>query len=341
MPPTVKLESAGTHQFDMGHLRRSGAEELIQLALEKASLFADEEWRVRVNEKQKCSGMTPPLTVTGQKPWCVYMRIKPGDNNTCHNVSLILPTGHKAERIFVQLKGIEKGISRNWRKVESKVVATKEPPVKQHVPQVAEPLFETPVEDILKVSEKVATIAAPTPAKRFDLAKWLKSHQNIRTLLVEIGKLEYAKLNDKREFMNRLTGGANLSINPKQGGAMMRSLMTRGYVEKVGSGLKVVGYKLTDAGKREIGVAVPLPPPPPPKRAVNRTALIREAGTVLTEIHKASERLSEITRDREMLLNKIRQLDEEEAQICKLLDGAEVEDLIARLVEVRKPKVKA
>ena len=336
MPPIVTLESAGTHKFDMGHLRRSGAEELIQLALEKASYLADEQWRVRVNEKQKCSGMTPPLSVTGYKPWCVYLRIKPGDNNTCHNVSLIFPNGYRAERIFAQLKGIEKGLIRNWRKAEKvTATATKEPSTTTVNGKVD---HHSTVEEILEVVDEVTAAVEDrldtNPEREFDLVKWLRDSANIRILLMEIGKLEYQKIADKKTFMKRLCEGAGINITPKQGGAMMRGIMKRGYADRVSNGKKLIGYRLTDLGRRQFSAAVPPPVPAPVKRQpVNRVKLLKDAGNVLSKINTASERLAVIARERDFLLSKIKALDEEEAELTKLIDSHEVEDLLVMLIE--------
>lgn len=116
MPARVNLEAAGDHQFDMSHLTRSGAEELVELLLEKAGLNQN-LWRVRVNKKQPCSGMTTPISVVRCNEWGIYIRMKPGDNNTCHNVTLIVPAGLKVNKVFPRLKALEKSFNRNWKKI--------------------------------------------------------------------------------------------------------------------------------------------------------------------------------------------------------------------------------
>lgn len=115
MPAQVTIESAGDHAFNMPHLKRSGAENLILLLLKKAGFKEDVLWRVRVNKKLKCSGETQPVSIIRQNEWGVYVKLKPGDNDTCHNVTLLVPSQFDSEKVCEKLKSVEKSFSRNWR----------------------------------------------------------------------------------------------------------------------------------------------------------------------------------------------------------------------------------
>lgn len=143
---SVVIESAGDHGFDLPHLKRSGGEELIQRLLEKAGFETSIEWRVRVNEKQPCSGMTPPVTVIRYKEWGVYLRIKPGDNNTCHNVTLLISGDFTASEVYSKLDSVRKSFNRNWRKAESVIKTSDRSEI------VAE--VSTQVAEVLPVTKK-------------------------------------------------------------------------------------------------------------------------------------------------------------------------------------------
>jgi hypothetical protein len=293
-----------------------------------AQLKAVEKGRVRVNEKQKCSGMTPPLSVTGYKEWCVYLRVKPGDNNTCHNVSLIFPRGYKADRLFAQLKAVEKGLVRSWRKAEK--VAT----VAQEAGKV------NVVDHVIDVSNEVVTIVE-TSIPEFNLVKWLRDSANIRTLVVEVGKLEYQNIKNKKDFAFRVCAAAGIDVSPKQRGAIMRGLVEKGLVAKVMvNGTRTVGWKVTETGRNLFGViTAPVQPvKEEPRKSVNRVSLIRQAGITLKSLNTAAERLAEIARDRGMYLAKLKELEAEETELCKIIDNNEVEDLLVQLVEAKKPK---
>ena len=70
----VTLESAGTHHFDLGHLRRQGAEIMVERLLRHAGLDPELPWRLQVQKKLLCNSETPPLRVVdGPKKWAVYL----------------------------------------------------------------------------------------------------------------------------------------------------------------------------------------------------------------------------------------------------------------------------
>lgn len=129
--PKVSIQSAGDHFFDIDHIRREGGEELLESLLEKANYSG--EWKARVEKKLSCGAHTPPLAVVGYKPWGVYIKIKPGDNNTCHYCTLLMASGFTGEKVFNSFKDKIKSINRNWRKGEREDVAPSIPLVHHHV----------------------------------------------------------------------------------------------------------------------------------------------------------------------------------------------------------------
>ncbi len=356
MPARVVLESCGDHSFDLPHLRRSGGEDLIQLLLEKAGFYDESLWRVRINEKQQCSGMTPPISVVRYKEWGVYIRIKPGDNNTCHNVTLLIPNGHKAVSVFSKLKTIEKSFNRNWRKVENTVPSTIVNGVSDI--SVANLVTETTQDEGLlerAMSEISAEIAEESVEnKRFDLQAFLANNDNIKAICLSIRSLEETtNWRDTAQFMDSLCKSLSVNLSGRQGGAMMRSMMNRGLAKKVFDGTRHTSYGLTRKGrdliKNDLYQPKPQPQPEPeqkpveakvePMKPAERANLLREIGPLAQDISQASTRLKEIGAERIECQKKLDALDKEEQEICELLDSAEIEKFLSRLVDIKlKPK---
>ncbi len=328
--PTVSIESAGDHGFDMAHLRRSGAEDLLQLLLEKAGFYENLIWRVRVNEKQPCSGMTPPVSVVRYKEWGIYVRIKPGDNNTCHNVTLILPEriGFKSDQVFSKMKTVEKAFNRNWRKVEAVLPVT--------VINNGAVLTEETKELITEVSDDVISAVVN---EKFDVQGFLKDVDNVKAICISLYHMEMEEFSDTSEFMNRLCQNLSISITGRQGGAMMRSVMNRGLCQKAFVGSRHVGYCLTRKGRDTIKTEVSLPAMPvnveQPK--LDRAQVIRDLGNIAQDIVSASVRLKEIQAERVAIYQKLAVLDREEKDICELVGEGEIGTFLHCLQEMRYP----
>ncbi len=111
----VTIAGGGDHQFDLPHLRREGAVRLLQRLLQAAGYHQRMPWHVRVEKKIHCNGETRPVTVVGAKPWCCYVKIKPGDNNTAHYCSLLMPDGFRGEAVYQALKNAEDRVNLAWR----------------------------------------------------------------------------------------------------------------------------------------------------------------------------------------------------------------------------------
>lgn len=334
--PKVILESAGTHGFDMRHLRRSGAEELIAKALEKANITSPHPWRVRINEKQNCSGATQPFIVTGYKPWCIYMRIKPGDNNTCHNVSLIVPTGVLAEKVYNQLSTIQKTLSRNWRKVEtvdsSTVMTSVFPPSfnLDSVLQVSKEVVEE-VAAVMVPEEETVVATLPqkeeTVKKKPVVAKWLKNENNIKCLLLEVYNIEQLPPIDHKHVMKIVCKGTGLSLSYFEFLAMMKNVIQKGYVNKKGENGEYAGYSLTELGRQQIAELLDTAPE-------SRVTKLRKFSKVVGTVYTASQRLLAIETEREVLQQKLKALDAEEVELCKVLDNKGIENLVSKFTEV-------
>ncbi len=73
-------------------------------------------WRLQVQKKLNCNGETPPVRVVDEpKKWTVYLKIKPGDNDSCHYCSLLMPNGLNGQTIYYLLGKASAELDRNWR----------------------------------------------------------------------------------------------------------------------------------------------------------------------------------------------------------------------------------
>ncbi len=89
--------------------------QLVRLLLQTAGYRKAVSWRVRVEKKINCGAETKPITVVGSKAWCCYLKIKPGDNNTAHFCSLLMPAGYRGEVVYESIKDIEERVNFAWR----------------------------------------------------------------------------------------------------------------------------------------------------------------------------------------------------------------------------------
>src|SRR5881392_2721114 len=112
----VRVESAGDHAFDLAHIRRQRGEELVELLLERAGFEPEQQWRLQVQKKLTCTSETPPVRVVDEpKKWAIYLKIKPGDNDSCHYCSLLMPEGLQGQNGYSLLKRVALELDRNWR----------------------------------------------------------------------------------------------------------------------------------------------------------------------------------------------------------------------------------
>jgi len=326
--------------------------------LEKAGFYEQVPWRVRVNEKQQCSGMTPPISVIRYKEWGVFIRIKPGDNNTCHNVTLIIPVGLKANEVYQKLKTIEKSFNRNWRKVENTVPV----PTLNGFNGVSEIGDDTSLDAAEAVLQEELLNEEAVENKRLDVQSFLSNNDNIKAICLSIHAMEttdYASRKDTSQFMSSICQNLSISLTGRQGGSMMRSIMNRGLARKVHEGKYHVGYLLTRKGKdlikddllpsqppiasvakeEEVVAVVEAGKKQPEPLKTNRADLILKIGPIAQDISHASARLKEIGVERGEHQKKIEALDKEEQEICELLESEEIERFLADLVDIKlKPK---
>lgn len=323
----VSIETAGDHKFNVPHIRRSGGEELIQLLLEKAELSVDLFWRVRINKKQQCSGLTSPVSVIRYNEWGVYMMIKPGDNDSCHNVTLLVPKGLRSDDVFCKLKKVEKLLSRNWRWDKSMVNLVNQPET-----EVTTTIINEVKKDVRVVEEEPLVEDIVTANQKFDLGGYMKEIKNIKAICRGVYSLNHiiGKENNKN-FMEELCKILGIELTSHQGGAMMRAIVARGLAcRRVNSNNVLIGYDLTNKGL-ELAEINSIQSTAVSVNNDNCAKIIRELGTVAQDIVSASVRLQEIHQEREQLEERLAVLKKEEQEICQLIGESEINKFVTNL----------
>jgi uncharacterized Zn-finger protein len=369
----VTIESAGTHAFDLGHLRRQGGPELIELLLLRAGLRTDLHWRLQVQKKLFCNGETPPVRIVDEpKKWAVYLKIKPGDNNSCHYCSLLMPDGLQGRDVYFSLKKVEQVLDRNWRyKALDKVNGTS-PDREREEAAAVEPV---PAPEVCTTEEPAAAPAdspepAPLPPEPAepppaflppppaaatpltessampppkDLPKptgaargWVSDPERIRLLLLAIHEINQKGSYPQEQFVQLLCQQLSLDgLNRYEIGGLFTALVRKELVVRVVRGTRPFGYTLTDEGRLLIkDLTVPPPPPPPPPRVEERdlTEVLRGFGTLAQKLVEATQRLEGIASREAELNSEIDRLRKERSEIVRLLDNADVQKTLRGLL---------
>jgi hypothetical protein len=126
---------------------------------------------------------------------------------------------------------------------------------------------------------------------------------------------------------------------------MMRSVVVKGLIEKRMFGKMHIGYRLTNSGRifAKDGLRFHKEEKEEKKqvsrKTVNRSKLIVDLDDFAQKVVTAAARLKTIQQDRALLMEQVEALDQEEGQICTMLNGSEAEELLSRLVTLQKAKV--
>jgi DNA-binding PadR family transcriptional regulator len=91
--------------------------------------------------------------------------------------------------------------------------------------------------------------------------------------------------------------------------------------------LKDAGYSLTELGRQQIAELLDTAPE-------SRVTKLRKFSKVVGTVYTASQRLLAIETEREVLQQKLKALDAEEVELCKVLDNKGIENLVSKFVEV-------
>ncbi len=284
----ITIESAGSHAFDLGHIRRQGGEELLRLLLDGAELPLHLTWRLQVQKKLNCNAETPPVRVVDEpRKWTVHLKIKPGDNNTCHYCSLIMPDGLSGEKLYYQLGKASAELDRNWRH------KTVEPTNGAHGRSLTELFSEPPaiaetnaapkLETLSEVEQAAAPVEAvvlsppwtmpaetealcpappaPTQAEPSEPANtksgrargWLIDADKIRLLLLAIHEINEGGAYPQDHWAELLSQRMDWEgANRHEVGGVLTGLVRRDLIERRFRGSKPYGYVLSEEGQRLI-----------------------------------------------------------------------------------------
>jgi hypothetical protein len=364
---TIVLEAGGDHQFDLGHLRRQGAIRLIRLLLHTAGYRQPITWHVRVEKKIACGPETRCVTVVGSKPWCCYLKVKPGDNNTGHFCSLLMPDGFRGESVYDALKGAEDDVTRAWREgveevtlVDSNGTPADSAAERQHAARAAAHSLLGPPD----ASGGAPAPAAPAPVSlppadedpgedeegvgesgTSELLGWTRDEDKVRLTLLAIHELvQEGKATGLASFVAALANKLNWQgLRRKQIGAIFATLKRRGHAYKIQQGSVPLGYALTEQGRAHIqdllppgGAAAP-PVSAAPAPAAPPTDPLRLAAAlsgVTQRYATAHQKLQENRDRRAQLLAEVARLDAEARELSRFVENAEVQSLLQRLLQL-------
>lgn len=289
----ISIESAGDHDFDLRHIRQQGGDELIGLLLDRADLPPHLPWRLQVQKKLTCNAETPPVRVVDEpRKWAVHLKIKPGDNDSCHLCSLLMPDGLQGERVYFQLGEASVQFDRNWRygNVGPANGAPPNPFTKlfRNVPDVeatppplpaASPLPEgpPPVEGMPTYTTEASPVATPeadaggmpgSERPPSGCARgWVGDVEKMRLLLLAIHEINEEGTYPQDQWVEFLCQRMNWQdANRHEIGGVLTSLVRKGFVERRIQKSKPFGYLLSEEGGRLIADLVDraLSPPSAP-----------------------------------------------------------------------------
>jgi hypothetical protein len=368
----VRFETAGGHLFDLGHIRRQGGEELIIRLLEKAALPTAPLWRVQVQKKLMCNSETPPVRVVDEpKRWAIYLKIKPGDNNSCHYCSLLMPDGHVGPAVYPTLKQAAERLDRNWR---HQVVETpgRQPPdaAWPHLDAEGRP---APVEAPAAALPPEAPITDPAAAAGAEAATgeggeaveeemedracarpsgtargWLGDPDKVRLLLLAIYEIDQEGTFPQDRFVEMLCQRLGWQgVNRYEVGGVFTTLVRRGYILRRMQGAKPYGYRLTAAGTAQIDdltrptgegrVAAAPAASVAGLPAGDVVQALRSFTPIAQQIVEANQRLEKIAAREAELSEELQKLHQERDEITRFLSDAQVQTILSQLLKIGRP----
>jgi hypothetical protein len=353
----IALDAGGDHQFNLGHLRREGAGRLIRLLLQTAGYRRAVRWRVRVEKKFGCGAETRPVTVVSSKPWCCYLKIKPGDNNTAHFCSLIMPDGFRGEAVYEDLKEVEMRVNAAWRRgFEGEVapveeqdqtdnVEAEQPPAPEPAPAElpSEPPPDAPPAEAAEAPAEQATES--TTSEPSELLGFSADPDKVRLTLLAIHEVgEETKAGTLDEFVGALTPKMGWQgLRRKQIGGLFTALVRRGLIQKVSRGSQPVAYALTDEGRKLIEDLLPASQAHAPSRSAasivagmglsaSGAPSVRELSGLVERLNSNVKRLTELQARRAQLVSELETIDAEIRELNRHVNNPEVQELIRRLL---------
>ena len=339
----VEVYAAGDHF----HSDPKGAAELVEMLLTKAGYTKDLAWSCRIDKMKHCDSISSPIRVIGYKDFGVYLRVKPGPNDTKdHQMTLLIPdgSGYSAENLFNQLKGCCKSISRHWRQElrherleETVTVATMPPEEVAVIPSIPLALRDTPVEEPVP-SEEASEEQAELDFSH--LRGIINKPDKLKFVLEKIQKInEGGRSRTKNDFIKTLQQECDWSSHLlRTVSRVISELLKFEYVEEIRSGTAIVGYDLTAAGHTLMGHPVPevQQQPPEPEEEIDLGLLLRQFTSKAQELADIGRRLDAIEDERVKLRGQLAALDTEYDRLAAIIKNKEFAPAIKRLMGVKE-----
>jgi hypothetical protein len=366
---SVTIESAGSHAFDLDHIRRQGGEELVLRLLSEAKLSTDLPWRLQVQKKLNCNSETPPArVVAAPKKWAVYLKIKPGDNNSCHFCSLLMPPGLQGETVYAALRKATLDLDRNWRiravdafaaqpseqgpALDEDQLPTPEAEEEAEFPEETAAEEEAPPEETTVQEEERPAAAAAAAAPAAVQAKaasgsgkgWLSDPQKTRQLLQAIQEIDKEGPYPQDRFSELLAERLGWTTASRyEVGGVFTALVRKNLIVRKFRGSRPFGYELSQEGHQMLKDLTPPPPPPPPVApppppATDPFEVIRSVGSVAQRFLDANLRLEQIENRERELAEEMEMLRDERADICAFLEDPAVRKVLSSLGQMTLAK---
>ena len=356
MSAIVHLESAGDHAFDLGHLRRQGGVELVERLLDDAGLDEDRTWRLQVQKKLMCNGETPPARVVDEpKKWAVYLKIKPGDNDSCHYCSLLMPDGMHGDEVSSALKEVEGTLDRNWKhapRLRPTPVAVaspqcEEPQSREPAPAEEPPVYSRPPAPFSprkQEEEPSMPLATNAAEEKSDIRGWTHDPERLRLLLFAIHDVSSTQipLTDQARFVELLCQKLDWrGLTRYEVGGVLTSLVRQEFVIPVYHGSRRVGYQLSDEGYVQIRDLVEAPIRAATSNGVaekpadDPVDIILSIGQLAEEFVGARTQLEQIAAREAELIRELETLRKKKTEVCKILENKDVQKMMARLMQMK------
>ena len=364
----IRLEAGGDHKFDLAHLRRQGVVRLLRLLLWTAGFRQPATWHLRVEKKFACGPETRAITVVGAKPWCCYVKVKPGDNNTGHFCSLLVPAGQRGETVYEALKNCENEVNSAWfagaeevQVDDSKSNGASPAAAEQGrtgAPAAREANLGTfqptvPADDLASDAPTFDTEEAEIETGSSELLGWTQDADKLRLTLLAIHELAQEGQSDSlKEFVTTLAEKLSWQgLRRRQIGGVFRGLTRRGYTVKLRRGSLPTGYALTSEGLKVIQDLLPSDagsaPPARELAAESRATevqppdsagLLAALSGIAQDYASAHRKLQDNRTRRAQLLAEIERLDVEAGELTRVVENVEVKALLRRLVQLTQPR---
>jgi len=317
--PVVKVFSAGEHY----HAESEESTELINLLLERAGYTKKNlKWECRIDKMKHCSSNSAPIRVVSHKAYGVTLRVKPNTNGSVDQlITLMIPDGsnYSASNIFKQLKGVEKSISRQWRQDEKEkgkipVPVIPSEYIDKELPEV--PASEEP--------ENIPQIQNDRPDFK-NLKAIYNNQEKLKYVLQRIHKINILNIHrTKHDFIHAVMfecGWDKEGHLPRICSRVLTKLAKTEYIMQVFEGNKIISYCLDNKGKEVLGEDIEVKEEPQVKLGVNDFVdLISNSRDKLQELANVGARLTANKRKKEELQGYIKKIDEENAELTKVLD---------------------